>query len=645
MRPGRKRTEVQIKFSEDWKNAICTSHDINVFVYTSTGEFKEKIVWQRTTPKPRGILHYAKWLGPLIHSSDGSVNIIADVDDLTSTKVHYVQGSFYTNDENYYVRNSTDKNMSLVYTWSISKQKDTIGWLSDIGYVTVHRGDLSRDKSAEFLITFNILNSSYDAHGFGDRPKVINTRYISTSQLWDFHRRANLKYPIMNASDVFGDDFPDVFPKTSVSPVTVSSPIIPLPALAPSSASVPAPIPMTQPTAQPIPITQPSIQQPIAQPVIQSAVQPIVQVSPNAPGAVVSAPRYLSPGAEITEEQMMQLTPGGIPPPSPAVPVTVPVTAPSPASIATSMVVESSAPGVNADISHNDIIALLTKFVNSDVVAPDFFVTQDNDAFYPPNKLMDLYREGTMKLKHLQTIDDSILELLTKYTIHRFVMFLDKDQINTDMNTIPDDIRANIISQLAASGGGPSSIVANFIKTCNARVNVDIGTINSTMQADDDLQRIVDLGEEILSEDVYNPVNRQSADVFTAGIKNVATVTNFRQTMFANKGEVSFMKLNPREEIPKEIHMNADQIIVPYDGSVTVTISKPIDVSNDTSVEALQDLPTKSYEVLASDIIVIPSNRYHTVKAGPNGCKLASIYTRAYHKKGTVHQTRTDSQE
>lgn len=638
----------------------CTSHTIDLYYYgydeqsTNRIIYKRRDTWEQNKPLPIGTMHLASWLLPLVQTRTGVVVLMVHEPtmDVRSMSPPGKQLKFPTNSDNYYVRNSSDSDITLLY----GKYKYT--WYKDVGYATVRKGDLEPVDGAP-PTTFRINISSYNEHAYGHGPSIRTVRDIKTDQMWDFFTRATLTYPVMDAHTEFKDTLGGIFRPTPIPPPLIHIQIPP-----PTSAQVTSPAPQAVPSANVPPVAPTENVQPVPPGINAPPVVPSVPVPPEKPSANTppiapmvheAAFTILSAAASPASAPTPQ---PAITPPAPTLPAASPATPESHGQRATSkpttdvnrMVLDAQEGGsvsTGADMSHNDIIALLTKFAHSDVVAPDFFITQSNDAFYPPNKLMDLYGEGMMKLEYLQTIDESIVKLLTGYTIHRFVMFLDKEAM-ADMYAVvlPHEILDNISVQLGAADGGTSSIVASFIKACNAEINVDIGTINSTMQVDDDLQRIVDLGEEILSEDVYNPANRQSADVFHVSPENMSTVVNFRQTMFSNKGEISFMSLKPREEIPKEIHINTDQIIILYHGSLTVTISDPIDLSKDTSVEALQDLPTKKYELnLTGDMIIIPSNRYHTVTASQYGCRIASIYTRAYHKKGTVHHTLKDAQE
>ena len=100
---------------------------------------------------------------------------------------------------------------------------------------------------------------------------------------------------------------------------------------------------------------------------------------------------------------------------------------------------------------------------------------------------------------------------------------------------------------------------------------------------------------------------------------------NFRKVLFTGKKmQLVVMTLDPKDDIPMEVHPKIDQFIRIESGRAEV-------VTNGKKRKLKED-----------EVIIIPAGTHHRViNTSPSKkLKLYTIYATPEHKKGTIHKTR-----
>jgi len=116
---------------------------------------------------------------------------------------------------------------------------------------------------------------------------------------------------------------------------------------------------------------------------------------------------------------------------------------------------------------------------------------------------------------------------------------------------------------------------------------------------------------------------------FKTNVEKEVSENNFyRKVLFtANKMQLVAMSLNPKEDIPAEIHKNVDQFIRVESGKASAEVNG------------------KKYILNDGDAIIIPMGKKHRIANISNKkLKLYSIYATPEHPKGTVHKTQQEAE-
>lgn len=108
---------------------------------------------------------------------------------------------------------------------------------------------------------------------------------------------------------------------------------------------------------------------------------------------------------------------------------------------------------------------------------------------------------------------------------------------------------------------------------------------------------------------------------------------NFRTTVWTGTYlQLTFMSLDPGEEIGQEIHRNLDQFIRIEEGQGVVLMGHRRD-----------GMPYQE-EIYDDTAIIIPAGTWHNlINTGKRPLKLYSIYAPPQHPKGTIHRTRQEA--
>ena|SRR3972149_648746 len=113
---------------------------------------------------------------------------------------------------------------------------------------------------------------------------------------------------------------------------------------------------------------------------------------------------------------------------------------------------------------------------------------------------------------------------------------------------------------------------------------------------------------------------------------NIEKVTlrnkNYRRVLFTGKKiQLVVMSLNPKEDIPFEVHPKIDQFIRIESGSAEIFAGG------------------KKNKLSDGDVIIIPAGTRHRVlnSSSSKKLKIYTIYATPEHPKGTVHKTRADA--
>jgi mannose-6-phosphate isomerase-like protein (cupin superfamily) len=105
------------------------------------------------------------------------------------------------------------------------------------------------------------------------------------------------------------------------------------------------------------------------------------------------------------------------------------------------------------------------------------------------------------------------------------------------------------------------------------------------------------------------------------------TVDNeyYRRIIFTTKQQqLVLMNLKPQEEIGREIHPKTTQFIRVEDGSGVVIVGN------------------EKRRIRVGDAVMIPSGKFHNVRAGKNGMKLYTIYSPPHHKPKLVQKLKKE---
>ena len=116
---------------------------------------------------------------------------------------------------------------------------------------------------------------------------------------------------------------------------------------------------------------------------------------------------------------------------------------------------------------------------------------------------------------------------------------------------------------------------------------------------------------------------------YSSNIEKLALKNNYyRKVLFtANKMQLVVMSLNPKEDIPFEVHHNRDQFIRIESGNAEVTTNG------------------RKHKLKDGDVIIIPAGtRHRVVNSSPSKkLKVYTIYATPEHPQGTIHKTRADA--
>lgn len=124
------------------------------------------------------------------------------------------------------------------------------------------------------------------------------------------------------------------------------------------------------------------------------------------------------------------------------------------------------------------------------------------------------------------------------------------------------------------------------------------------------------------------------AEPYVANVSRMAIQNqNFRSTIWTGRHlQMTLMSIRPGGEIGLEMHEQTDQLIQVEQGTALVKMGK-----------CKRD-PEFCQNVCKGDAIFVPAGTWHNVINTGSGClKVSSVYAPPNHPKGTVHQTKADS--
>lgn len=117
--------------------------------------------------------------------------------------------------------------------------------------------------------------------------------------------------------------------------------------------------------------------------------------------------------------------------------------------------------------------------------------------------------------------------------------------------------------------------------------------------------------------------------IFTGNIRQLALDnTNFRKVLVTGgHSQLVLMSLLPGEDIGNEVH-EVDQILLFVLGNGKAIL-------NETE-----------YPIAVDTVFFVPANTYHNfINEGETAMKLISVYAPSEHQDGTIHNTKSQSEE
>jgi len=132
-----------------------------------------------------------------------------------------------------------------------------------------------------------------------------------------------------------------------------------------------------------------------------------------------------------------------------------------------------------------------------------------------------------------------------------------------------------------------------------------------------------------------NYIRDYGPEPIVINIENITKQNNtFRTVLWTgNHIQLTLMSIKPGESIGLEMHPNVDQFIRIEQGTGFVQIGNS---KNNFNFQ---------YKVFDNYALIIPAGKWHNLtNIGNVPLKLYSIYAPPQHPKGTVHQTKSDSE-